>query len=256
MTPAILFDLDGVISDTAVTHAQAWKVVFDQVLSKVKKESAAFDEQYDYLRYVDGKSRQAGIADFLTSRGINFPIGDVNDHGIESIQGIGNKKNAVFRALLEASGVKIFPDALRAIKKFRASGVELGLASSSKNARIVLERAGLSAQFKAILDGMVAETNGVASKPDPAFYRCAAALAGFKLSECIVFEDAIAGVISAKQAGAGFVVGVARHGNENKLKGHGADLILATLDELDDHLGKDVRNQLEILLKSKKENTT
>ncbi|WP_445780235.1 HAD family hydrolase [Shewanella sp.] len=256
MALAVLFDLDGVISDTAVTHAQAWKAVFDQVLSSDDSKFTPFDEKIDYLRYVDGKSRQAGIADFLASRGIHLPMGDAIDSGIDSIQGIGNTKNAVFRALLETAGVKIFPDALRAIEKFRAGGVELGLASSSKNARLVLEKAGLSAHFKSILDGMVAEAQGVASKPDPAFYRCAANLVGRDPSQCIVFEDAISGVMSAKLAGAGCVVGVSRQGNENSLKEHGADIVLETLDELDTYLGDDVCNQLGALLLSKKENRT
>lgn len=253
MTLAVLFDLDGVISDTAVTHAQAWKIVFDQALLVNKKGSLPFDKERDYLRYVDGKSRQAGIADFLASRGIIFPLGEFSDDGINSIQGIGNRKNTIFRDLLEKNGVKIFPDALRAIQKLRASGVELGLASSSKNARNILDMVGLSVQFKSILDGVVAEASGVASKPDPDFYRFAADLLGFHPSDCIIFEDAISGVVSAKQAGAGYIVGVARRGNENELKEYGADLVLTTLDELNDRFGENFCDQLETLLRSKGE---
>jgi beta-phosphoglucomutase family hydrolase len=232
MALAVLFDLDGVISDTAVTHAQAWKAVFDQVLSSEDSKFTPFDEEIDYLRYVDGKSRQVGISDFLVSRGIHLPMGDANDSGIDSIQGIGNTKNAVFRALLETAGVKIFPDALRAIEKFRAAGVDLGLASSSKNARLVLEKAGLAGCFKSILDGTTAERDGINSKPDPAFYRRAAELLGRVPAECIVFEDAISGVISAKQAGVGLVVGVCRKGDGVSLQTSGADIIVSSFNEL------------------------
>jgi len=248
MSLAVLFDLDGVISDTASLHAKAWKIVFDQVLSNAGNDFAPF-EVSDYLRYVDGKSRLVGITDFLNSRGIELYQGTINDTGIDTVHGIGNTKNSVFRDLLESDGVTIFEDAFRVIDTLRSNGAEIGLASSSKNARIVLDKAGLTGYFKSIFDGKVAENDGVASKPDPAFYRHAAALLGHKTSQCIVLEDAISGVVSAKLAGAGLVIGLCRNGNENELATNGADLVVSSLDELDIECSQDYLNNPEIILK-------
>lgn len=249
MPLAVLFDLDGVISDTASVHAKAWKVVFDQVLATAGHAFVPFDESADYLRYVDGKTRLAGITDFLRSRGINLPEGTLDSVGIKTIQGIGNTKNAVFRDLLESDGVTIFEDALRAIDALRNDGVEIGLASSSKNARVVLEKAGLVECFKSIMDGVVAENDGVASKPDPAFYRRAAALLDRNPSQCIVLEDAISGVISAKLAGAGLVIGICRSGDRGELVANGADLIVSSLDELELGWHQGCLERLELLLR-------
>lgn len=230
---AVLFDLDGVISDTASVHAKAWKAVFDEVLTIDRRRYAPFAEPEDYLRYLDGKTRLAGIEDFLRSRAIDLPLGGADALGIDSIHGIGNTKNAIFRDLLDTSGVTIFNDALRLLETLRAAGSDIGLASSSKNARVVLEKAGLTGCFKSILDGLVAEENGVASKPHPAFYRYAAGLLGRSPERCIVIEDAISGVVSAKRAGTGLVIGISRHGDGQVLRANGADMVVSSLDELD-----------------------
>lgn len=234
MSPlVVLFDLDGVISDTASVHAKAWKAVFDDVLTIDGRRYAPFAEPEDYLRYLDGKTRLAGIEDFLRSRAIDLPLGVANAAGIDSIHGIGNTKNAVFRNLLATNGVTIFADALRLIEMLQTVGADIGLASSSKNARLVLEKAGLTGCFKSILDGLVAEEYGVASKPHPDFYRHAASLLGRSPKQCVVIEDAISGVVSAKQAGTGLVIGIARHGDGQSLRANGADMVLSSLDELD-----------------------
>jgi beta-phosphoglucomutase family hydrolase len=254
MTLAVLFDLDGVISDTASLHAKAWKVVFDKVLANARHDFVPFDESVDYLRHVDGKSRLVGIEDFLRSRGIELHQGTADAAGIETIHGIGNSKNTIFRELLESDGVTIFEDALRAINTLRNCGAEIGLASSSKNARIVLEKAGLTECFKSIFDGMVAENEGVASKPDPAFYRHAAALLGQNPNQCIVLEDAISGVVSAKLAGAGLVIGLCRNGNGDALVANGANFTVSSLDELELGRSLDCFNSPELLLKKIRNN--
>lgn len=228
-----MFDLDGVISDTALVHSKAWKIVFDDVLILDGRCCTPFAEPEDYLQHLDGKTRQAGIEDFLRARAIDLPLGGADATGIDSIHGIGNTKNAVFRDLLTTNGVTIYADALRLLEMLQTVGADIGLASSSKNARLVLEKAGLTGCFKSILDGVVAEKAGVASKPDPAFYRHAAALLGRSPKQCVVIEDAISGVVSAKQAGTGMVIGIARHGDGQSLRANGADMVVSSLDELD-----------------------
>lgn len=253
MSLAVLFDLDGVISDTASVHAKAWKMVFDLVLANTQHTFVPFDEM-DYLRYVDGKSRLVGITDFLRSRDIELHQGVVDDSGIETIHGIGNTKNTVFCDILELDGVTIFEDALRAIDTLRSNGADIGLASSSKNARVVLDKAGLTRNFKSIFDGKVAENDGVASKPDAAFYRHAATLLGQPPRKCIVLEDAISGVVSAKLAGAGLVIGLCRNGNEDALATNGADLIVSSLDELEFSRSQNCFATPELLLKKIRNN--
>jgi beta-phosphoglucomutase family hydrolase len=229
---AVLFDLDGVISDTASVHASAWKKVFDRVLTVAGKHDAMFDQINDYLMYVDGKTRLVGITDFLRSRHIEMPEGNYNSEGIDTIYGIGNAKNTIFCDLLESVGVKLFDDAIRAIKILKDARAQIGIASSSKNARLVLKKAGLTEYFQSILDGTAAEHDGIKSKPDPAFYLRAAELLGRSPAECIVVEDAISGVVSAKKAGIGYVVGICRKGGGNALKDNGADISVSSLDEL------------------------
>lgn len=234
MSPlAVLFDLDGVISDTASVHKRAWKVVFDKFLRTQKGCHVPFVAPDDYLRYLDGKARLTGIEDFLRSRSIDLPYGEVDALKIDCVHGIANAKNVIFRELLDISGLVIFGDALRQIEALMASAADIGLASSSKNARLVLDKAGLTGCFKSIMDGIVAEEKGIASKPHPAFYHYAADMLGRSTKQCIVFEDAISGVVSAKQAGVGLVVGISRNGDSRVLRTGGADIVVSSLDELD-----------------------
>lgn len=230
--PAVLFDLDGVISDTASVHAKAWKTAFDMALSNLDQRCAPFTEPTDYIEHLDGKTRLAGIASFLSSRGIDLPTGQTCDTGFGTILGIGNSKNDIFRRLIAEHGVNIFGDAVRLIQKLRELNLELGLASSSKNARTVLERGGLIEAFRAIMDGVVAEERNIASKPDPAFYLYAAQLLGRSPEDCVVIEDAISGIVSAKAAGARTVIGAARNNNGSSLRGTGADIVVSSLDDL------------------------
>ena len=229
---AFLFDLDGVISNTATMHAKAWKVVFDKVLEENHIGRDVFDECKDYLRYLDGKSRLTGIQDYLDAYEIFLPLGNDKATGFDSVHGIGNTKNVVFRNLVEEKGVPIFSDALRLLEKLKKLGVDIGLASSSKNAKFILEKAKLLSYFKSIMDGVVAEDENIGSKPAADFYRHASLLLNRPASECIVLEDAISGIRSAANAGAGLVVGISRVGSGEHLINYGADIVISSLDEL------------------------
>lgn len=229
---AVIFDLDGVISDTAALHATAWKIVFDSVLGRHDFSYAPFSIAVDYKRYVDGRSRQVGIESFLGSRGIYTNRGNAADNSLETMHGIGNRKNEVFRRLLTANGADFFDDAKNLIMKLQAIDVDLGIASSSKNAKYVLEKGHLTNYFKVIMDGLVAEEHNVESKPSPEFFSFAASLLGLKACQCIAIDDAISGVMSAKEAAIGFVIGVSRTGSPDELRECGADLVIGSLDEL------------------------
>jgi HAD superfamily hydrolase (TIGR01509 family) len=230
--PSILFDLDGVISDTASVHAKAWRIVLDDVLLQLGIADRPFRDGVDYELHVDGKMRLAGIEDFLSSRSVTLPYGELDDHSLQTMHGIGNIKNALFRDLIAEDGVRVFDDARRLIAKLRDAGFVLGIASSSKNAGLVLEKCELIHCFAAVMDGLVAERNGVRSKPSPQFYRHAAALLGRDPAACVVIEDAISGIVSAKQAGIKLVVGIARGPGVGALQANGADLVVGSLDEI------------------------
>lgn len=229
---ATLFDLDGVITDTASVHAKAWRIVFDEALKRLGVTDRLFDEQVDYALHVDGKMRSKGIEAFLASRNITLSLGAADRDDLNTVYGIGNTKNALFRDLIAKGGVRIFDDARRLIAKLRDSDFELGIASSSKNARLVLEMSGLLDSFTIVMDGLVAERSGVSSKPSPQFYRHAAGLLGREPAECAVIEDAISGIVSAKQAGIKFVVGIARGVNPSALRANGADTVVGSLDDI------------------------
>jgi beta-phosphoglucomutase-like phosphatase (HAD superfamily) len=232
LKPAILFDLDGVISDTASLHAEAWKATFDSIHLAGRYDFAPFRQPADYLCHFDGKTRTAGIDSFLRSRGLGLPLGHIDDQSAETMLGIGNSKNAAFALLLAEGGVNVFADARRLIATAQGLDLELGLASSSKNARLVLEAAGLLGIFHTIMDGTLADYHGVGSKPDAAFYRFAAELLGRSAVECIAIEDAVSGVISAKRAGIRTVIGVARRDDAAALRAAGADLVVTSLDDV------------------------
>jgi HAD superfamily hydrolase (TIGR01509 family) len=229
---SVLLDLDGVISNTALIHAQAWKIVFDNVLDLNEIINVRFDICSDYLNHIDGKSRHIGISDYLKLHSLNFPMGEKNSSDLCTIHGIGNYKNKVFRNFIDSEGTEIFPDAIRLMKELLDLKIKIGLSSSSKNARYILENAGLINYFGSIMDGIVADERCIASKPDPQFYEYAAKLIGSPSSNCIVIEDAISGVQSAKNAGIGLVIGISRQGEPNILRENGADIVVSSLDEL------------------------
>lgn len=226
---AYLFDLDGVITPTAEVHMRAWKRVFDDVFSAWGIEPA-YSEQ-DYFEYVDGKKRYDGVASLLRSRSVEIPWGDPSDSPeADTVCGIGNRKNDVFSALLKAEGIVAYPGSVRLLDAL--AGRKIAVVSSSKNAEEVLVAAGLRDRFEIVVDGVVAERDHLASKPDPAMYLRAAADFGVEPPRAVVIEDALSGVASGAAGGFGLVVGVDRGVGEAALRAAGAHTIVADLSEL------------------------
>jgi len=234
---ALIFDMDGVITDTASVHARAWRRVFDEYLQwrrdHDESEFEPFDEVADYRRYVDGKPRLDGARSFLEARGIHAPEGEPGD-GIEAgtIQGIGARKNDMFQRELEENGVDVFPDAASLLHACRAARMGAAIVSSSRNCQPVLEAAGLLAEFDQRVDGLTLAELGLPGKPAPDMFLEAADRLGVEPSDAAVFEDAESGVEAGRRGEFGLVVGVARHGQNDALLDHGADIAVSTLDAL------------------------
>jgi beta-phosphoglucomutase family hydrolase len=230
-TEALLFDLDGVLTPTAVVHELAWRQLFDKYLASVNKGPAYTDA--DYFDHIDGKPRFDGVRDFLASRGITLPEGPTDDapeH--ETVQGLGNRKNRIFNEIIENDGVAPYPGSVRLVEAARERGLKLAVVSSSRNAPAVLRAAGLAEAFPVVVDGAVAAREGLPGKPDPATFIRAAELLGVPRDACIVVEDAVSGV----QAGAGgefrAVVGVDRGAGADVLRAAGATHVVDDLAEL------------------------
>ena len=234
---AVLFDLDGVVTDTASGHTAAWQQMFDEFLRARSTETGSaerpFDPDIDYRTYIDGKPRYDGVRDFLTSRGIELPFGKSGDSPQErTICGLGNAKNGFFRAWLEAGPVPVFPGSLRLIAELRAAHVKLGLFTASRNGRDVARRAGLDGLFDVIFDGNDTVELGLAGKPDPAVLLETAARLDVDRRRAVVIEDALAGVTAGAAGSFGLVIGVARDGDKDRLAAHGADIVVGDPAEL------------------------
>lgn len=234
---AAVFDLDGVLTQTAQIHALAWKALFDDFLREYAKRHKLpfkpFDIERDYSRYVDGKPRHDGVETFLRSRGIEIPRGHPGDAaGKSTIHGLGNSKNRLFLALLEKHGVKVFRSSIELVKKMRDGGLRTAVVSSSRNCGAVIQRAGLAGLFDARVDGVDLQELGLAGKPAPDIYQEALRRLGCPARRAIVFEDALAGVEAGRKAGFGLVVGVARTNPGPLLQDHGADFAVADLAEI------------------------
>ncbi len=234
---SVIFDLDGVITKTALVHAAAWKEAFDQYLrlreSRDKEPFAEFTHQDDYLPYVDGKPRYKGVKSFLESRNINIPYGEPTDSpDAETICGIGNNKNAKFCQVLKAKGVEVYPSTIELIKELEASGVKIGVASSSKNCKEILEVAEIENFFKTRVDGVVSVQLGLKGKPEGDIFTTAAFNLGTIPAESIVVEDASSGVAAGRNGGFGLVIGLAREKNQKELLENGADLVVTDLSEI------------------------
>ncbi|MFG1819272.1 beta-phosphoglucomutase family hydrolase [Kribbella sp. NPDC049174] len=234
---ACLFDLDGVLTDTAAVHAAAWKEMFDQFLGGYAEQHGIpfrpFDARAEYDAYVDGKPRVDGVRDCLTSRGITLPEGTLTDPPTAlTVNGLGNCKNEVVQRRIRTEGVHVFEGSRRYLQAAEKAGLRRAVVSSSANAREVLDITGLAQYVELVVDGVTIRTEGLRGKPAPDTFLAAANGFGVDPSEAAVFEDALAGVQAARAGGFGHVVGVDRVGQADALKAHGADVVVRDLAEL------------------------
>ena len=231
---ACLFDLDGVLTDTASVHKKAWRAMFDSYLrdraKRTGEQFVPFDIDADYLTYIDGKKREDGVRSFLAARGITLPEGDPDDDpSAETINGLGNRKNELFQQTIHEDGVKVFDGSRRYLEAVSAAGLAVAVVSSSANTREVLEVTGLNEFVQQRVDGVTMREEHIAGKPAPdSFLRAAEAL-GVTPAEAAVFEDALAGVEAGRRGHFGCVVGVDRVGQAEALRRNGADVVVTDL---------------------------
>jgi len=233
----VVFDLDGVITKTALVHQEAWKKAFDEYLKVVsERENKAFVEftYKDYLDYVDGKPRYDGVKSFLESRNINIEWGTPSDGpDKETVCGIGNKKNGLFVELLKSKGAQVYFSTIEIIRKLKEEGIKIGVASSSKNCKYILESAGIEGLFGTRVDGVVSSELKLRGKPEGDIFVLAAHNLNSLPSESIVVEDAASGVEAGRNGGFGLVLGVARRDNSLDLLRHYADIVVDDLSSID-----------------------
>ncbi|HEV3283508.1 MAG TPA: beta-phosphoglucomutase family hydrolase [Solirubrobacteraceae bacterium] len=234
---ACLFDLDGVLTETAQVHAAAWKQMFDAFLheraARTKTPYVPFDPEADYDEYVDGKPRYEGVQSFLAARGIELPRGAPSDPpDAETVDGLGNRKNVIVLRLIREHGVTPYEGSIRYVQAARQAGLRRAVVSSSTNCRDVLAAAGIEDLFEARIDGVVAEREHLRGKPAPDTFLAGARALQTEPALAAVFEDALAGVAAGRAGGFGFVVGVDRVGQADALREHGADVVVSDLAEL------------------------
>lgn len=234
---ACLFDLDGVLTDTASVHTKAWKAMFDAFLSERARRTGEkfvpFDAAADYRQYVDGKKREDGIQSFLSSRGIELPDGGPDDAGdAETIYGLGNRKNDMFQKVVHDDGVKVFEGSRRYLEAVSAAGLGVAVVSSSANTRDVLEITGLDRFVHKRVDGVTLRDEHIAGKPAPDSYLRGAELLEVGPDAAAVFEDALSGVQAGRAGNFGYVVGVDRVGQAEDLRRNGADVVVTDLADL------------------------
>jgi beta-phosphoglucomutase family hydrolase len=234
---ACLFDLDGVLTDTASVHRKAWKAMFDSYLRDRAERTGAqfvpFDIDGDYFTYVDGKKREDGVRSFLASRDITLPDGGPDDApSTETVHGLGNRKNERFHETIRRDGVTVFEGSRRYLEAVSAAGLAVAVVSSSANTREVLEVTGFDKFVQQRVDGVTMRQENIAGKPAPDSFLRAAQLLGVKAKEAAVFEDALAGVEAGRAGNFGCVVGVDRVGHAEALRRNGADIVVTDLAEL------------------------
>jgi beta-phosphoglucomutase family hydrolase len=234
---ACLFDMDGVVTRTAVVHAAAWKEMFDEFLREHAKstgtEFVPFDPHADYDAFVDGKPRLDGTRAFLKSRGIDLPDGSPDDPSAKStVYGLSNRKNALVLAKLAAGGVQVYEGSIAYIKAVREEGIATAIVSSSANTQQVLASAGIADLFDVRVDGQIAAERGLHGKPAPDTFLAAAQELSVPPSRAAVFEDAQSGVEAGRAGRFALVVGVDRVGQAEELRKHGADIVVQDLVEL------------------------
>jgi beta-phosphoglucomutase family hydrolase len=234
---ACLFDLDGVLTNTAELHAAAWKEMFDAFLRRRSSRSSApfvaFDPVRDYDEYVDGRPRADGVRSFLTARGIGLPEGDPDDPpSADTVHGLGNRKNELVLALIESRGVAPYEGSVRYVNCAREAGLACAVVSASKNCRDVLAAAGIDDLFEVVVDGIAAEQEHLKGKPAPDTFLAAARALAVQPAEAAVFEDALAGVEAGRAGRFGYVVGIDRVGQAEALRARGADTVVSDLADL------------------------
>jgi beta-phosphoglucomutase family hydrolase len=234
---ATLFDLDGVLTDTASVHKRAWQLMFDAYLrSRAERTGEAFvpfDPAGDYQTFVDGKKREDGVRSFLASRGIELPEGKPDDDpGRETVHGLGNHKNDMFQHTLHTDGVKVFEGSRRYLEAVSDAGLAVAVVSSSANTRDVLDVTGLDRFVQQRVDGVTMRDENIPGKPAPDSFLRAAQLLDVAADQAAVFEDALAGVEAGRAGRFGFVVGVDRVGQSEALRRNGADVVVTDLAEL------------------------
>ena len=229
---ACLFDMDGVVTKTAVVHAAAWKQMFDEFL-RTQPGQAPFDSVKEYDEYVDGKPRLAGTESFLESRHIDLPTGDPsNKPGAHTVWGLSNRKNELVLEVLKRDGVEVYPGSRRYIDAVRGAGLKTAIVSSSANTEAVLAAGGVADLFDVRVDANVAKERGLHGKPAPDTFLEAARMLGVSAADAAVFEDALAGVAAGHAGKFGLVVGVDRAGQGEQLRQHGADVVVKDLADL------------------------
>ena len=228
---AVLFDLDGVITPTAEVHMRAWSTMFTDLFTARDIRPPYSDT--DYFQHLDGRPRYEGVAGLLASRGIEVPWGDPSDpDAAETVCGIGNRKNAVFSALLEKEGIAAYPGSLAVLDRLGMLGIPVAIVSSSKNAVAVLAAAHLADRFPVVVDGVVAHDEGLPGKPRPDIFLAGAERLQVEPAHAVVVEDAISGVAAGAAGNFGLVVGVDRGVGSEALRDAGADLVVGDLADL------------------------
>lgn len=234
---AVLFDLDGVLTDTAKIHAACWKRMFDDFLRERATEKnepfRPFDIGTDYKLYVDGKPRFDGVQSFLESRGIHLPYGEPGSPpSDETICGLGNRKNEMVKEAIESEGVEAYEGSVAFVRHLRNQGIKTAVVSASSNCEPVLRSAGIADLFDVRVDGEVASQLNLAGKPAPDTFLKAAQELGVQPNRAVVVEDAISGVQAGRRGGFGLVIGVDRKGDAESLWENGADIVVNDLGEM------------------------
>jgi len=234
---ACLFDLDGVLTDTAAVHNAAWKETFDGFLraraERTGEPFVPFDPHADYNEYVDGKRREDGVRSFLASRGIQLEEGSPDDPpDAETVRGVGNRKNELLLTRIARDGVVVYEGSRRYLQAVTDAGLRRAVVSSSANTAQVLEVTGLAELVELRVDGLTARERSLPGKPAPDTFLAAAAALGVTAAQSVVFEDALAGVQAGRAGEFGYVVGVDRVGQADALRAQGADVVVQDLEEL------------------------
>ncbi len=233
---AVIFDMDGVVTKTASVHSLAWKRMFDEYLrERETKYNEPFHEftRTDYLSFVDGRPRYDGVRAFLQSRGINIPLGiPEDDVEIETVCGLGDRKNDLFNKIVEEEGVEVYDSTTELVKELVKRGIKVGVATSSKNCELILKRAGIINLFEVRVDGIVSAKLGLKGKPEPDIFITACDNLGVEHHRVVIVEDAVSGVQAGSKGKFGLTIGVAREGNGQELLANGADVVVNDLSEI------------------------